>query len=141
MSETSNVESCLSLCSKISEICWQPLESITAHDMSVARRLWLELSVLALRVQMDMAKQKLDYNLEQWETIDTLATKMKKSVSFAKEAGKYQADKLYGEYTILEQLLRWVDRVLNQLEWFSVQWNVMVREQWAYLSTWLKDVS
>jgi hypothetical protein len=39
----------------------------------------------------------------------------------------------------LEQLLRGVDRVLNQLEWFSVQWNVMVREQWAYLSTWLKD--
>ena len=41
---------------------------------------------------------------------------MKKSVSFAKEAGKYQADKLYGEYVILEQLLRGVDRVLNQLE-------------------------
>lgn len=88
---------------------------------------------------MDMAKQKLDYNLEQWETIDTLASKMHKSVSFAKEAGKHQADKLHGEYMILEQLLRGIDRVLNQLEWFSVQWNVMVREQWAYLSTWLKD--
>lgn len=133
------VDECLSMCEKISDLCSQPLESITAYDMSIARRRWLELSVLALRVQMDMAKQKLDYNLEQWETIDTLASKMKKSVSFAREAGKYQADKLHGEYTILEQLLRGVDRVLNQLEWFSVQWNVMVREQWAYLSTWLKD--
>ena len=136
---SSYIDESLSLCDKISELCSQPLESLTARDMSVARRLWLDLSVLALRVQMDMAKQKLDYNLEQWETVDTLANKMKKSVSFAKEAGKYQADKLYGEYVILEQLLRGVDRVLNQLEWFSVQWNVMVREQWAYLSTWLKD--
>lgn len=132
-------EDCIRMCEEISGICSQPLESITAYDMSIARRKWLELSVLALRVQMDMAKQKLDYNLEQWETIDTLATKMKKSVSFSREAWKYQADKLYWEYTILEQLLRGVDRVLNQLEWFSVQWNVMVREQGVYLSTWMKD--
>lgn len=137
----SYIEQCLSLSAEISDMASQPIASISAYDMSIMRKKGLDLSVLAMRVQMDMASMRYDYDLEQWDVFDTLANKMKKPVTMAREAGKIQADKKFWRYRVLDDLLKWVDRVLKQVEGFAVQWNVMQRETWNYINSGMKDMS
>jgi hypothetical protein len=91
----SHIEQCLSLSDEISKMASQPIDSISAYDMSVMRKKGLDLSVLAMRVQMDMAEMRYSYDLEQGDVFDTLANQMKKPVTMAREAGKIQADKKF----------------------------------------------
>ena len=125
----SYVDKCTELINKMSEILDLDINYVTKEDMVQLRRCSAKLSILCMQVQLDMEKWRQDWNLEYWDTFDTLADKMNKSVTFSDKAAKYQADKRYWEFRTLDGVLSSVDRILRQVWDFAVQVNVLWKNE------------
>ena len=125
---------------QITAITDLPYDSISHYEMMELRKLSMKLATLVYSMGVIVWEMKSKYRLKYWEMFTDLAD-MKKTATLSKEIATYEAEKEFWEYRKMEEARDGMIRVLKQIEWFAVQWNMDRKEKNSYIDSGMKDLS